>query len=44
MLGRLPIDPKIAEACDAGRIEYLEENPLKEVADTIETYFVEKKA
>ncbi len=44
VLGRLPIDPKIAEACDAGRIEYLEENPLKEVADTIETYFVEKKA
>ena len=44
VLGRIPVDPEIAKACDAGRIEYLEENPLKEAADTIETYFVEKKA
>lgn len=43
VLGRMPIDPKIAEACDAGRIEFLEENPLAEVANTLETCFVEKK-
>lgn len=36
VLGRMPIDPKIAEACDAGKIEFLEENPLADVADVLE--------
>jgi len=36
VLGRMPIDPKIAEACDAGQIEKLDVNPLAEVADALE--------
>lgn len=43
VLGRMPIDPKIANACDAGRIEFLEENPLMEVAEALEKKFAEEK-
>ena len=43
VLGRMPIDPKIAAACDAGRIEFLEENPLMEVAEALEKKFAEEK-
>ena len=43
VLGRMPIDPQIAKACDAGRIEFLEENPLAEAANRLENYFAENK-
>ena len=43
VLGRMPIDPQIAKACDAGRIECLEENPLAEAANRLENYFAENK-
>ena len=43
VLGRMPIDPEIAKACDAGRIEFLEDNPLTEAANRLENYFAEKK-
>ena len=43
VLGRMPIDPEIAKACDAGRIEFLEDNPLAEAANRLENYFAEKK-
>ena len=36
ILARLPIDPELAAAVDAGRIEFMEKNYLDEVADTIE--------
>ena len=33
----------LQEACDAGRIEFLEENPLMEVAEALEKKFAEEK-
>ena len=36
MLAKLPIDPRISEACDSGTIESLEGDPLHEVAKIIE--------
>lgn len=36
MLVRLPIDPKIAEACDQGKIESLEMNLFESVTPTLE--------
>ncbi len=33
VLARLPIDPKLAAACDAGKVEQLEENYLSGVAE-----------
>lgn len=36
VLGRLPIDPSFAEACDAGRIEDFEGDYLKAAAEEIE--------
>lgn len=35
VLGRIPIDPVIAEACDAGRIEWIADNPLKAFAEAM---------
>ena len=36
VLARLPIDPSLAAAFDAGRIEQVEHNPLAEVADRLD--------
>ncbi len=36
VLARLPIDPKLSAAFDAGEIEAVEENPLAEVADRLD--------
>ncbi len=36
VLGKLPIDPTLASACDRGTIELFEGNWLEEAADTIE--------
>ena len=36
ILARLPMDPALAAAVDAGKIEYIEKNYLDDVADTIE--------
>ena len=36
VLARLPIDPALAAAVDAGKIEFIETNYLDDVADTIE--------
>ena len=36
VLGRLPIDPKLAKACDAGAIELFEGDWLNSAADKIE--------
>ena len=36
LLGRIPIDPKLAAACDAGTIELFEGNWLDELANKIE--------
>ena len=36
LLARLPVDPRIAEAADAGQIEYLEGGWLSEAADLLE--------
>ena len=35
VLARIPMDPTLSKAVDAGRIEYLEENPLRDAADMI---------
>jgi hypothetical protein len=35
-IARLPIDPKLAAACDSGLIELFEGNWLDSVADVIE--------
>ena len=35
VLARIPMDPTLSKAVDAGRIEYLEENPLTDAADMI---------
>ncbi len=35
VLARIPMDPKLSALVDAGRIEYLEENPLSDAADMI---------
>ncbi len=35
VLGRIPIDPAIADACDEGRIEFLEDNPLMELGQNL---------
>ena len=35
ILARLPIDPAVAAACDAGRIEELEPNYLTAVAELL---------
>jgi Mrp family chromosome partitioning ATPase len=35
-LAKLPVDPEIAAACDAGLIEYKENKPLEPVADILE--------
>ncbi len=42
VLARMPIDPKIAEACDEGRIESLDYNPLDGMADELERILEEK--
>lgn len=31
LLGRLPIDPKVAELCDAGKLEQIEKTNLESV-------------
>ena len=36
VLARLPIDPSLAAAFDAGRIEQVENNPLAELADRLD--------
>ena len=36
VLGRLPVDPKLAKACDAGAIELFEGDWLDSAADKIE--------
>lgn len=38
VLARIPMDPKLAAAVDAGRIEYIEENPLTDAADMIQKH------
>ena len=35
VLGRLPIDPALARACDEGKVEDLEMNYLEDVAKTL---------
>jgi len=35
ILGKLPIDPKLAKACDDGLIEYYEDNSLNHIADKL---------
>lgn len=42
VLGRMPIDPVIAKACDEGRVEFLESNPLDAVAAAIDEKLAEK--
>lgn len=37
VLARIPIDPKIAQLVDAGKIEYLQEDWLKDAANEIES-------
>lgn len=37
VVGKLPIDPKLAAACDKGAIELFEGDWLKEAADLLET-------
>lgn len=37
VLARIPMDPALTALVDAGRIEQVEESPLAEAADTIET-------
>jgi Mrp family chromosome partitioning ATPase len=39
VLGRMPIDPMIAQACDGGRIEFLEKNPMEMVAAAVDRQF-----
>ncbi|MGI5893410.1 MAG: P-loop NTPase [Candidatus Merdivicinus sp.] len=41
VLGRLPIDPKIAKACDKGTLELFEGNWLDAAADTLEAMLQE---
>lgn len=36
VLARLPIDPALAAACDAGRVEEYQPNPLAALAETLE--------
>lgn len=36
VLGKLPVDPKLAKACDAGAIELFEGNWLDDAADKME--------
>ena len=36
VLARLPIDPSLAAAFDAGKIEQVENNPLAELADRLD--------
>ena len=36
VLARLPIDPKLAAAFDAGKMEQVEKNYLEEVADRLD--------
>jgi hypothetical protein len=35
VLAKLPIDPKIAEACDQGQIEFLDGNWLDPISDQL---------
>ena len=37
VLAKLPINPAFAAACDAGKIEYLENNPMTGVAELLDT-------
>lgn len=37
VIGKLPIDPKLALACDNGKIEFYEDNALNEIADRLLT-------
>ena len=36
ILGRLPVDPKLAAACDEGRVEEYQPNPMAGVAEALE--------
>ena len=37
VLGKLPIDPKIAAACDAGEIEDVKENLLEDAVSVLQS-------
>jgi Mrp family chromosome partitioning ATPase/predicted Fe-Mo cluster-binding NifX family protein len=43
ILARMPIDPKLAEACDRGMIEQFEGNRFAKVADILEKEGISKK-
>ena len=38
VLAKLPIDPKLAKACDNGQVEEIELEEINEVANQIETF------
>lgn len=36
VLGRMPVEPEVAKACDEGRVEFLNDNPLKKLAPVLD--------